>query len=69
MQRRISSSAASSRRGFGSLDDAAMESATREVMGRLNPKFRNFKVPVASLSGGQRQSVAIARRSTSTPGS
>jgi D-xylose transport system ATP-binding protein len=46
---------------LGSLDDAAMESATREVMGRLNPKFRNFKVPVKSLSGGQRQSVAIAR--------
>ena len=45
----------------GVLDDAAMESATREVMGRLNPKFRNFKVPVKSLSGGQRQSVAIAR--------
>ncbi len=46
---------------LGSLDDAAMESATRQVMGRLNPKFRNFKVPVKSLSGGQRQSVAIAR--------
>jgi D-xylose transport system ATP-binding protein len=46
---------------FGSLDDAAMESATRSVMGRLNPKFKNFKVPVKSLSGGQRQSVAIAR--------
>ena len=46
---------------IGSLDDAAMESATREVMGRLNPKFKNFKVPVKSLSGGQRQSVAIAR--------
>ena len=46
---------------LGSLDDSAMESATREVMGRLNPKFRNFKVPVSSLSGGQRQSVAIAR--------
>ena len=45
----------------GSLDDGAMESATRKVMGRLNPKFRNFKVPVKSLSGGQRQSVAIAR--------
>ncbi len=45
----------------GSLDDAAMELATREVMGRLNPKFKNFKVPVKSLSGGQRQSVAIAR--------
>ncbi len=46
---------------FGSLDDAAMESATRAVMGRLNPRFRNFKTPVKSLSGGQRQSVAIAR--------
>ncbi len=46
---------------FGSLDDAAMESATRKVMGRLNPRFRNFKTAVKSLSGGQRQSVAIAR--------
>jgi D-xylose transport system ATP-binding protein len=46
---------------FGSLNDAAMESATRGVMGRLNPNFKNFKVPVVSLSGGQRQSVAIAR--------
>jgi D-xylose transport system ATP-binding protein len=46
---------------FGSLDDAAMESATRKVMGRLNPKFKNYKTPVKSLSGGQRQSVAIAR--------
>jgi D-xylose transport system ATP-binding protein len=45
----------------GSLDDAAMESATRKMMGRLNPRFKNFKVPVKSLSGGQRQSVAIAR--------
>ena len=46
---------------LGSLDDAAMESATRNVMGRLNPRFRNFKTAVKSLSGGQRQSVAIAR--------
>ncbi len=46
---------------LGALDDAAMESATRKVMGRLNPRFRNFKAPVKSLSGGQRQSVAIAR--------
>jgi D-xylose transport system ATP-binding protein len=45
----------------GSLDDAAMESATRKVIGRLNPRFRNFKIPVRTLSGGQRQSVAIAR--------
>lgn len=45
----------------GALDDAAMEDATRRVMKRLNPKFRRFKTPVAFLSGGQRQSVAIAR--------
>ena len=43
------------------LDDAAMESATRQVIGRLNPNFKNFKTPVLRLSGGQRQSVAIAR--------
>jgi D-xylose transport system ATP-binding protein len=47
--------------GIGSLDDSAMEDATRRVMGRLNPNFNNFSVPVVSLSGGQRQSVAIAR--------
>ena len=46
---------------LGSLNDSAMEAATREVMGRLNPRFKNFKSPVKSLSGGQRQSVAIAR--------
>jgi len=43
------------------LDDAAMESATRKVIGRLNPNFKNFKAPVLRLSGGQRQAVAIAR--------
>jgi D-xylose transport system ATP-binding protein len=46
---------------WNTLDDSSMEAATREIMGRLNPKFQNFKTPVASLSGGQRQSVAIAR--------
>lgn len=46
---------------IGTLDDAAMESRAREVMGRLNPNFRRFKEPVKALSGGQRQSVAIAR--------
>jgi D-xylose transport system ATP-binding protein len=45
----------------GTLDDVAMESETREVMRRLNPNFRRFKEPVMKLSGGQRQSVAIAR--------
>ena len=46
---------------LGSLDDSAMEAETRSVMGRLNPNFTTFKMPVKSLSGGQRQAVAIAR--------
>ena len=45
----------------GTLNDGAMEDATRKVMGRLNPNFTNFTQPVVSLSGGQRQAVAIAR--------
>src|SRR5271154_6502136 len=46
---------------WGTLDDTAMEAQARKVMGRLNPNFRRFKEPVIALSGGQRQSVAIAR--------
>jgi D-xylose transport system ATP-binding protein len=46
---------------WGALDDSGMETATREVMGRLNPHFSNFKRAVQSLSGGQRQAVAVAR--------
>lgn len=45
----------------GMVDDDAMEAETRKIMGRLNPNFRKFKEPVSALSGGQRQSVAIAR--------
>ena len=46
---------------LGNLDDDRMEDATRKVMGRLNPNFQKFTMPVKSLSGGQRQAVAIAR--------
>jgi D-xylose transport system ATP-binding protein len=46
---------------WGTLDDIAMESEARNVMGRLNPHFHRFKDPVNALSGGQRQLVAIAR--------
>jgi D-xylose transport system ATP-binding protein len=46
---------------WGTLDDVAMEAECRDVMGRLNPNFKRFKEPVSTLSGGQRQSVAIAR--------
>ncbi|THD85428.1 sugar ABC transporter ATP-binding protein [Aliigemmobacter aestuarii] len=45
----------------GFVDDARMEAETRKIMGRLNPNFKKFNVPVSALSGGQRQSVAIAR--------
>jgi D-xylose transport system ATP-binding protein len=46
---------------LGFVDDAAMEAETRKIMARLNPNFRRFSAPVSALSGGQRQSVAIAR--------
>jgi D-xylose transport system ATP-binding protein len=45
----------------GALDDVAMEHSARKVLARLNPNFAKFKVPVVALSGGQRQSIAIAR--------
>jgi D-xylose transport system ATP-binding protein len=46
---------------FGTLDDGAMENQARKVIQRLNPNFTNIKDPVRNMSGGQRQSVAIAR--------
>lgn len=46
---------------LGSLDDSSMESETRKIMYRLNPNFTSFAQPVRSLSGGQRQAIAIAR--------
>jgi D-xylose transport system ATP-binding protein len=46
---------------LGLVDDAAMEAETRKIMYRLNPNFQRYSTPVSGLSGGQRQSVAIAR--------
>ncbi len=46
---------------LGFVDDDAMEAETRRIMQRLNPNFQKFSAPVKALSGGQRQSVAIAR--------
>ncbi|MEM6566345.1 MAG: ATP-binding cassette domain-containing protein [Pseudomonadota bacterium] len=45
----------------GLVNEAAMEAECRKIMGRLNPNFQKFNEPVSALSGGQRQSVAIAR--------
>ncbi len=47
--------------GLGLVNDAAMEAECRKIMGSLNPNFQKFNEPVSALSGGQRQSVAIAR--------
>lgn len=46
---------------LGTLDDSAMEAATREVLLKLNPSFTNITDPVRTMSGGQRQVVAIGR--------
>ncbi len=46
---------------FGNLDDKRMLEEARKVLHTLNPNFKNLTDPVSSLSGGQRQVIAIAR--------
>ncbi len=48
------------RRG-GSLDDVEMEQRSWSLLRELSAKIPSVRIPVASLSGGQRQTVAIAR--------
>ncbi len=43
------------------LSEVAMEKRTLEVLRSLDVKVPSVRVPVATLSGGQRQSVAVAR--------
>jgi D-xylose transport system ATP-binding protein len=43
------------------LDADRMEHEARQVIRRLNPNFTELRRPVQSMSGGQRQTVAIAR--------
>ncbi len=43
------------------LSGIRMERATRELLASLDVRIANIHAPVAALSGGQRQSVAIAR--------
>jgi D-xylose transport system ATP-binding protein len=46
----------------GLLDEATMETRARETLDGLSVRtLRSVRTPVASLSGGQRQTVAIAR--------
>jgi len=43
------------------LNDVAMEVRSRQLLEQLSAKIPTVRVPVAALSGGQRQTVAIAR--------
>jgi len=49
-------------RRFGMLDEPTMETAARRTLAALSvTTVRSIRQPVASLSGGQRQSVAVAK--------
>lgn len=49
------------RRRLGVLDEVTMESESWRLLRQLSAKIPSVRIPVASLSGGQRQTVAIAR--------
>jgi D-xylose transport system ATP-binding protein len=47
---------------YGMLDEASMETSARQTLKELSvTTVRSIRQPVASLSGGQRQSVAVAK--------
>ncbi|MBO2454893.1 sugar ABC transporter ATP-binding protein [Actinomadura barringtoniae] len=51
----------SERNRWGLLRPLRMERATRDLLASLDVRIRDIHAPVAALSGGQRQSVAITR--------
>ncbi|NHA69847.1 ATP-binding cassette domain-containing protein [Phycicoccus flavus] len=49
------------RKHAGALDEVTMEKESWRLLRELSAKIPSVRIPVASLSGGQRQTVAIAR--------
>ncbi|MBV9140976.1 MAG: sugar ABC transporter ATP-binding protein [Pseudonocardiales bacterium] len=52
---------------LGVLDEIAMECRAWELLSSLSVTLPSLRVPVSALSGGQRQSVAIARAMLGSP--
>jgi D-xylose transport system ATP-binding protein len=49
------------------MDEIEMETTSMELLDRLSIKIPSVRTPVASLSGGQRQSIAVVRAAMGEP--